>query len=249
MPLALAGAAAVVTGADGDIGYAVCERLLQAGVNVVAHVNDAAHVHRLSAIGVKAVTTGSPADEQTAPQTVERAESVLGPVHLLVTCHARPAVGSFLKLKTAEFWSHVDESLTGTALFLQAAARSMRRAGWGRVVLTTSAWSGGGHGLSAVATAAGGVNVLCKTAARELGPHNISVNVVASAFVDGEWSVCDASALARGKRSSRRPAASPATAGTPSNVAECVRMLCEPRIGAAVAQTIHCSGGYFRNRV
>lgn len=249
MPNSLAGSRAIVTGADGDIGTAVVERLLAAGVRVAAHVNDASHAERLREIGANAVTAGSPADEKTAQETVARAEHVLGAVNILVTCHGRPTVAPFTKLKPSDFWDHVDDSLIGTALFLQAASRSMRRAGWGRIVLTTSAWSGGGHGLAAVATAAGGINVLCKTAARELGPHNISVNAVASAFVESEWSVCDASALGSGKRPARRLAAPPSFSGTPLNVAECVRLLCEPRIGAAVAQTVHCSGGYFRHRV
>jgi len=241
IPRSIAGATAIVTGADGELGFAVVERLLRADANVVAHVLDDRNSHKLKSLGNVEIEVGSPANKETAAKAVERAEATFGPVNLLVTCHQRPAVAPLLDMSCETFWEHVHAGVLGDAYFLQEATPSMIRAGWGRVVFTTSAWSEGGKGLAAVATAAGGINILCKTAARELGQYNISVNVVASAFVKDEWQICDASAMG--------PAFPQFQIGDSTSVAECVRLFCEPRIGAAVAQTIQCSGGFFRHRI
>lgn len=241
IPRSIFGSTAIVTGADSNLGFAIVERLSREGANIVVHVRDDARSFQLKRLGATKMLAGSPALKQVALATVAAAEDAFGPVNLLVTCHEKPTVAPLLDMSVDVFWSHINAGLLGNSFFVQAAAASMIQAGWGRIVLTTSAWAEGGRSLAAVAASAGGINILCKTAASELGSHNISVNVVSSAFINDEWRICDAAALNNNLL--------PPLLGDCVNVAECVRLFCEPRIGAAVAQTVQCSGGYFRHRI
>ena len=93
-PKTMAGATGVVTGADTEIGYAVVERLLRAGVEIAAHVNNKKNTKRLTSAGAKIVFSGSPADDNTARRTFAEAEGIIGPINLLVTCHSACSGGT-----------------------------------------------------------------------------------------------------------------------------------------------------------
>jgi gluconate 5-dehydrogenase/3-oxoacyl-[acyl-carrier protein] reductase len=247
----LQGATALVTGADTPLGFAVAQRLRRAGVRLGLHANREASAGTLTQLEAAVSFAGSAADEAIVRDGVALVKERLGPLNILVTCHATPMAGGLLEQDAEEFWAHLHNSLTGSFLFAREAADGLKRAGWGRIVLVSSGWAQGGAGLSAVASAAGGLNILCKTLARELGPAGVSVNAVAPAFIDSDWLVCDASALKMEAGQLKDCAANLVPAGrlgTVDEVAETIRLLCEPRIGAAVAQTLQCSGGYFRQR-
>lgn len=247
----LRGATALVTGADTELGSAVARRLHLAGVRLALHVNQEASREKLESLDPAWCFAGGAANEQHVRNGVESMTRSLGSLNILITCHATPHVGGLLDQDAGQYWAHLDHALTGSFLFAREAAPSLKRSGWGRIVLASSGWAQGGTGLSAVASAAGGLNILCKTLARELGPHGVCVNAVAQAFIDGQWLVCDASALKISNEALRAQAAALVPAGrlgTVEEVADAIRLLCEPRIGAAVAQTLQCSGGYFRQR-
>jgi NAD(P)-dependent dehydrogenase (short-subunit alcohol dehydrogenase family) len=248
----LGDAAALVTGTDTELGLAVARRLRRSGVRLALHVNDEAACERLASLEPACCFAGAADNEQRVRDGLESVGRTLGPLNILITCHAKPQIGGLAEQATEQYWAHMEQTLTGSFLFVREAAPWLKQAGWGRVVLVSSAWAQGGHNLSAVASAASGLNILCKTLARELGPYGVCVNAVAQAFVDSEWSVCDASALRIDEAVLRAQAATLVPAGrlgTVEEVAETICMLCEPGIGAAVAQTLQCSGGYFRHRV
>jgi 3-oxoacyl-[acyl-carrier protein] reductase len=82
----------------------------------------------------------------------------------------------------------VDSHLTGTFLCLKHAAPYMVRQRWGRVVNTSSVHGriGGRPTLGHYGAAKAGVIALTRTAARELGPHGVTVNAVSPGYVDTE---------------------------------------------------------------
>ncbi|MCO3749138.1 SDR family oxidoreductase [Pseudomonas aeruginosa] len=119
------------------------------------------------------------------------------------------------------------------------------------MVLLTSAWGVGARDLAAVAAASGGVQVLCKSLARELGSHGVTVNAIAHAFTDSDWLALDAHALDIGEnvlRTAPQAYVPAAALGQPAQVAHSVLLLCHPVLGAATGQTLQCNGGYFRHR-
>jgi NAD(P)-dependent dehydrogenase (short-subunit alcohol dehydrogenase family) len=247
----LQGATALISGADTRLGTAVAERLHRAGVRLALHVNEAAAAGRLEHMNPVCCFEGPADDELCVRQGIGSVSGSLGPINILVACHAKPMVGGLFDQTGRQYWEHLDNALTGSFLFARESAPGLKQAGWGRVVLVSSGWAQGGQNLSAVAMAAAGLNVLCKTLARELGPHGVCVNAVAPAFIDDEWLACDAAALGISEAQLRAQISGFVPAGrlgSVEEVADTIRLLCEPRIGAAVAQTLQCSGGFFRQR-
>ena len=82
----------------------------------------------------------------------------------------------------------MDSHLTGTFLCLKHAAPHMVRQRWGRIVNTSSVHGriGGRPTLGHYGAAKAGVIALTRTAARELGPHGVTVNAVSPGYVDTE---------------------------------------------------------------
>ena len=88
-----------------------------------------------------------------------------------------------------EVWLKVlGTNLTGTFLCVKYAAPHMVRRGWGRIVNTSSVHGriGGRPTLAHYGAAKAGVIALSRTAARELAPHGITVNVVSPGYIDTE---------------------------------------------------------------
>lgn len=213
----------LITGADTKLGVAVDDHFTARGAVTAAPPADTDH-----------------ADRAAVRDAVRRAVERMGGIDVLVVAHGLPHVAAFTEQSMAEFWKHVDTTLTGSFLYAQAAAEHMRDNGTGgRIVLTTSRWHVGGPGLSAVATAAGGIVALTKTLTRDFGAFGIGVNAVAIGNVDSEWSVCDLEG------------ATPPLGriGSVEQVAGVIGLLSRPELKAAVGQIVNADGGQSRNRV
>lgn len=230
----------LITGVDTELGAAVRDHFHAAGAKTVGTCTAAP-----AAIAGEALTVvAHPAESTAVRAAVAAAAEQMGGIDTLVTAHGLPHVASVTAQSMDDFWAHVDSTLTGSFLFAQAAAEHMRDVGdGGRMVLTTSRWHIGAPGLSAVATAAGGLVALTKSLTRDFGRFGIGVNAVAVGAVDSEWSVCDVAA--------GTPVALPPIGrrGTVAEVARTIGLLCQRELGAAVGQVVNVDGGLSRNRV
>jgi NAD(P)-dependent dehydrogenase (short-subunit alcohol dehydrogenase family) len=220
------------------------QRVLVTGVDTT--LGDAVHRYFAERGAATAGTTASVdhSDGEAVRSAVAQAAETLGGIDALVVAHGLPHVAAFGEQSMHDFWRHVDDTLTGSFLYAQAAAAHMRDAGTGgRMVLTTSRWHIGGGSLAAVAAAAGGIVALTKTLTRDFGPFGVGVNAVAIGAVDSEWSVCDAA----GGISCEAPPVG--RCGTVDEAARVIGMLCRRELGAAVGQIVNLDGGLSRNRV
>lgn len=236
---------ALVTGATTGPGKAVVEALRNNGLIVVTH--DSNVDRALSDVQADLM------DETSVVQMFDVIRSRYGKLDVLVTCHAEPAPGALLKGDSAAFWHQLDGTLTTSFLVVREAAALLAASGQGRVVLLSSGWSLGAPGLSGMASASAGIDLLTKALARELGPREITVNAIAPAFIDDDlWLACDAAALGISLEELRNSASQVVPAGVlghSSALAQLATLLCQPALGAAIGQTVHCSGGYFRHRI
>jgi NAD(P)-dependent dehydrogenase (short-subunit alcohol dehydrogenase family) len=234
----------VITGVDTRLGAAVREHFIARGA--ITTGTRAGSREASEANGGRLTVWADPADRHQVRRAVAQAGELMGGVDALVVAHGLPHVAALGEQSMAEFWDHVDATLTGSFLYAQAAAEQMRDSGsGGRIVLTTSRWHIGGAGLSAVAAAAGGIVALTKTLTRDFGAFGVGVNAVAVGAVDSEWSVCDASA-ATGSVSAVPPTG---PVGSVEQVARVIGLLCQRDLGAAVGQIVNVDGGLSRNRV
>jgi NAD(P)-dependent dehydrogenase (short-subunit alcohol dehydrogenase family) len=234
---------ALVTGANTGAGRAVVRALRAEAVHVLEHEPEP------GGIGLHADLS----DEQDVARMMASIRERHGRLDVLVACHARPEPVGVLDACSNRFWRQVDGNLTSSFLAVQGASDLLAASGQGRIVLLSSGWSTGAKGLAGLATASAGIDLLVRSLARELGPKGVAVNAIAPAFLDDEeWLICDAVALGLSSDELRARAGAIVPAGKLGScdaLAQLVVLLCQPALGAAIGQTIHCNGGYFRHRI
>lgn len=184
---------AIITGGASGIGKAAAERFGQEGATLVlADINpdaiDAA-VAEMTEAGFTAV--GQLCDVADQAQTRKMADDVIarfGRIDILLNNAGVSRYRPFAEA-TSEDWDTVlDIDLKGVFFCAQAVAPQMRAQNYGRIVNIASALgtgaaphntAGSPGGSAAYASAKAGVIMLTKTLARELGPHDVTVNCVA----------------------------------------------------------------------
>lgn len=191
---------AVVTGAGAPrgIGRHVVRTLVAAGWSVAAADIDGAAVEEFAAAlnaeipadsGVSVIGIGVDiSDQASVDAAFARVDAELPQLVALVNLAGIPSPHSILEI-TSEIWDRVmDVNGKGTLLMMQAAARRMIEGGvGGRIVNTSSitALDGGGtFSKTGYAAAKAAVQGLTRGAARELGVHGITANVILPGPID-----------------------------------------------------------------
>jgi NAD(P)-dependent dehydrogenase (short-subunit alcohol dehydrogenase family) len=242
------GRAALVTGAGGGVGRGICLELAAAGYRVAA--NDlradgpvAETVRLVQAAGGEAFAVGAdvrrPADVQAMVSTVvER----FGRLDLLVNNAGIQVWAPLLDLSEADWDSVIDTNLKGCFLCTQAAGRVMRRQGSGSIV---NIGSGSNKtpfpSLVSYTASKGGIEMLTKVAAVELGPYGIRVNCLAPGAIDVERTRLERKDYA-GTWSKVTPLA---RIGLPEDVGRAVVMVDSGQASFITGQTIAVDGGLF----
>ena len=176
---------AIVTGAGRGIGRAVALAFAREGADILInyHSNDAAAREVAEAVekaGRKAVCVKTDvSDYQDVSAMVERCVEELGGVDILVN-NAGISKPSMLLKMTEESWDRIiDIHLKGTFNCAQAAGRYMKEQKRGRIInVISTAGLFGTVGQINYASAKAGIIGFSKSASRELGRYNITVNVI-----------------------------------------------------------------------
>ncbi|MER5623150.1 beta-ketoacyl-ACP reductase [Streptosporangium sp. NPDC002544] len=169
----------LVTGGNRGIGLAIARELAQAGDAVAVTYRSGQPPEGL--FGVRCDVT-STADVDAA---FAKVEAEYGPVEVLVA-NAGIAKDTLLPMMKEEtFTDVIDANLTGAYRVAKRATRGMLRLKRGRIVLISSVVAMlGSAGQSNYAASKAGMIGFARSAARELGSRNITVNVVAPGFVE-----------------------------------------------------------------
>lgn len=184
----------IVTGAGGGLGRSHALAYAERGARVV--VNDlggssdgsgadagpaATVAQEIRDLGGEAIAnTDSVATQEGGQSIVDAAMNQWGRLDVLVSNAGILRDRSFAKMSVQEFESVLDVHLRGSFFVAQPAFRVMKEAGYGRIVLTTSA-SGlyGNFGQSNYGAAKLGVVGLMQTLAIEAKAAGITVNAIA----------------------------------------------------------------------
>jgi glucose 1-dehydrogenase len=188
----LVGKVALVTGASAGIGQATAIALAQEGADVALnfltwpeHAEETAF--RIRGIGRKALLCPADVSDQSVVEAmVAKVVTEFGRLDILVTCAVYSDEDYFYRADMAGFRRTVDVTLWGTFYALRAAANQMIRQGdGGTIVLVSSV-----HATMAIPTCAAynmakaAVDQLGRTAALELAPHRIRVNLMVPGWTD-----------------------------------------------------------------
>ncbi|MBL8471738.1 MAG: 2-hydroxycyclohexanecarboxyl-CoA dehydrogenase [Rhodocyclaceae bacterium] len=174
----------IVTGGAGGIGSAICRRFAEAGAAVaVFDINQEAAegvARALREAGGKAAAFAVDlTSQESVVAAVAKAESELGPTHVLVNNAGWDRAGSFLSTDKDLWDKIVAVNLYGNLYMHHAVLKGMAERGAGRVVnIASDAARVGSSGESVYAYCKGGLVAFSKTLARELARKRISVNVV-----------------------------------------------------------------------
>lgn len=185
----------------------------------------------------------------SSPESVDaafaRIDEVLPPVIGLVNLAGIACPVPLHECSPQEFNRVMAVNVTGSYLMLKAAAARMIPQHVGRIINTSSitAFDGGGTFSKGVyATAKAAVIGMCRGGARELGPHGITVNVIAPGPIDTE--------IMGGKLTDERKASMSSgiplgRVGQPDEIAATVAFLLSDGAGYINGATIQIDGGKY----
>ncbi|AMM21647.1 short-chain dehydrogenase [Frondihabitans sp. PAMC 28766] len=226
----LDGQTAIVTGTAQGIGRAIADRLERAGATVHRVDKDTVDLSDSAAVEAWFATLGD------IDILVNDAGGVVGQTHVPID-----------ELDDATWNAVIAANITTTMNCTRAAARVMKRRGYGRIVNISS---GAGRsvsltGVQAYTTAKAGQIGFSRQMAHELGPHGITVNCICPGFVlsnpttQAQWD----SYGEEGQRALLDRIATRRT-GTPDDIARGVEFFVSPDASWVSGQTISIDGGH-----
>ena len=232
---------ALVTGASGAIGSAICRRLAETGMQLIVHCNrNAEAAERLvadiarhgTAQTVRFDVTDADASAAALARLLEQ-----GPIQVLVNNAGLYDDAPMPGMSRVQWQRVIDVSLNGFYNVTQPLLLPMIRTRWGRIINISSVSAlRGNRGQTNYAAAKAGLHGASKALALELASRGITVNVVAPGLIASNatqqlFTPEQVAALVPMQRS-----------GTPDEVAHLVAFLASEQAGYISGQIIAIDG-------
>ena len=233
---------ALVTGGSRGIGAAIAKALARegwpVGVNYRSDSDGAeAVVEEITSAGGRAkALKGDIGDPETADRLFKALEDDYGPVLVLVNNAGVRADGLSPQIDDEDWERVIDTNLSAAFRLTRRALRPMIRARYGRVVnIASIVGQIANPGQANYAASKAGLVALTKTVAAEVAKRNVTVNAVAPGLIETDMTEGIGQNLLEHVPAQR--------AGTPDEVAECVRFLASDSAAYVTGVCLTVDGG------
>ena len=251
MDLGLSGTTVLVTGAGQGLGRAIGLAFAAEGANVAFHFRSSGDGAEKAAaeaqeLGVTALAVGADLrDEVAVAAMVERVESGVGPIGVLVNNSAATRKQRFLESTPTDWAPQIDVTVTGTLQVTHAVATCMAERKSGAIVnLMGDSGRVGESGLLVTATARSTTVGLTRSLAKELARNGIRANAVSLALVRTD-NIDAHSGNADDEQMRKILSMYPLRRlGTPDDVTPMVLLLASPLSSWTTGQVVSVNGGY-----
>ena len=243
MPEARTDGCALVTGASRGIGAAIARAIAAdgwaVGINFRSDASAAeAVVASIEADGGRALAlAGDVTDPATPDRLFDALESAYGCPVLVLVNNAGVSADDLTPSMSDDAWSTViDTDLTAAFRFTRRALKPMMRARSGRIVNVSSVVGlRANPGQANYAAAKAGLIAFTRNAAVEVARRGITINAVAPGWIDTDMTAGVSPELLAQVPARR--------AGTPEEVAACVRFLTSDQAGYVTGAVLSVDGG------
>ncbi|MDR0635112.1 MAG: acetoacetyl-CoA reductase [Azoarcus sp.] len=182
---------ALVTGAMGGLGTAICQALSKAGHKVIAAYhpqfdNKDQWLQEQEAAGFKGfiAVAGDVADLDSVQKMVAEAEQQAGPVDILVNNAGITRDKMFAKMERDQWDAVINTNLSSLFNVTKQVSAKMAERGWGRIINISSVNGVKGQaGQTNYSAAKAGVIGFTKALAQELATKGVTVNAIAPGYV------------------------------------------------------------------
>ena len=251
MDLQLTGKNVLITGSGQGLGQALGLGFAREGANVAFHYNSSAAGAQKAAadaseLGVKTIAVGGDLrDAAAVAQMVERTETELGPIDVLVNNAAVTAKQRFLDSTPQDWAPQIDVTVTGTLNVTHAVAKMMAERKSGAIInMMGDSGRVGESGLLVTATARSTTVGLTRSLAKELARFGIRANAVSLALVRTDNFDTHAG-TPEAEQMNKILAQYPLRRiGHPDDITPMVLLLASPLSSWTTGQVISVNGGY-----
>jgi 3-oxoacyl-[acyl-carrier protein] reductase len=248
MDLGVSGKVAVVTGAGGGIGAAICRRLgLEGAKTVVADIElgkAQTEAANLAALGIPAIAVAANVvDKASVEALAATALSTFGRIDILVNNAGFQRDKRIANMSEEDWDTVVDVILKGAFLCSKAVLPSMLAGQWGRIINISSRAHLGNAGQANYSAAKAGLLGFTRALALENGKHGVTVNAVAPGLVDTP-AIRGLSHFEKVRENAERATPIPRL-GAVEDVADSVAFLASDRAAYITGEVLHVTGGRY----
>jgi len=240
----LTGKTALVTGAAGAIGSAICRTFANDGLKLILVDLQEQSLRELAdELPVESHCLALDiADHDAVVQGCHGAFESLAPADVLVNCAGILSNNKLAETTTDEWRRVLAVNLDGAFFLTQQVVPHMKAQRWGRIVnLASWAWKSGGRTAGTAYTVSkGGIVSLTFSAARELAEYGITVNGIAPCYV---MSYMVSEQLTEKQRNQLRAEIPLNRFCEPEEVAHSVRFFVSPLASFITGEILDMNGG------
>ena len=243
----LTGMTALVTGASGGIGSAICSALAAQGARLAVSGSNA---DKLEAFRASIAKDYPNADHVAIPCNLGEKDSVealvpaalekLGQIDVLVNNAGVTRDNLTMRMKDEEWDEVIRINLEAAFRLMRAVTKPMMKARFGRIITITSVvGTTGNPGQANYAASKGGLTAMSKAIAQEIASRNVTVNCIAPGFI----ATAMTEALPDAQKEALNARIPMGRMGEGGDIGAAVAYLASKEAGYITGQTLHVNGG------